>query len=607
MKFISFLLLTSLTFEAFAQSIKDPGTGQQQGGVTDLLTPPPPTTSQSGPLPTPTAFPGCPFTLDIDELVPPDVENEFKNLQARLTASQDPGCRAEGESIGNLLSLLGVGGSGRGSGQQTGQTPPPPTDPGAGDIDLGSLTGKGGTQSPPPVTQQPPISSSPGENCRNNPARCEALITQILENARTKTSCYGGNAVDTVLGMAFRIGSPVVGQIALGVSVVRSIIGLFRGRRTDARADMNQFFTQEVPKRQMDTLQACYGNQLYQDVNCRQPYLDCLTNTGETVARDGFCAFGTNMGNLSQAGSDPATRGAACTAYRQANPLNERVSFQGRDIAKIDLLELCLKDSDATAQMSGDAFLIDTKEMADMYACLSYWTNVQRSKGVAITEAVMRPLRQGCMAGKKTKGGAPINQYVFEYNKLRMRGQAENTNFVRTNLLPDVLGIAQRFHRDQIDRATYQDESGIQGAVNTCFYGYGVDMAMGGQRDGSYRQERRSLPDKCENLNTCTERVVSQFRTQVQVPRAGQSFYSAVIPVQNLNQMYLNEQASNPSRNRFASDMGRLCYGMAMNQIVDHSGVTAKLRDIGFNGTTCERTGSGPSLLGSDDAPSSGQ
>jgi hypothetical protein len=268
----------------------------------------------------------------------------------------------------------------------------------------------------------------------------------------------------------------------------------------------------------------------------------------------------------------------------------------GKSVDHLVVLRQCLKKNPAHKDFTDDQFKIETHVMSDIYACVSYWMNLSKKEFGKVEQKELSKIKRGCFKDKSTKGGAPIDAFTFIFNKALYDGNNKANQTAKRELLPDVLRVAQDYHQKQIRNASYSDRAGVLDVVNTCFYGYGAALAFDSKLDNGKTyystQEKNSLPEQCQTVNDCALKGLSATTQKPKVPGDGSSFYN-IKPVQSLESMFLYPEKTQDINNlfkrrtKYVSDVSRVCYGMAMNQVISHSTVADNLVTMKFDGKSC--------------------
>lgn len=623
---ISFLVLSSLTFQIGAQGLTnekpepcktaDGKDGFKVNGQcvaadnketqtqTQTKNPPPATTS---------TFPGCPFQLNIDSLIPPGVEADLKSLadEVQKNAQNKPECKNTGADLANLVNAL--------KGKTDAKTAAPNE-----------------SMEPPGKPRGGAANGGGEESCKDNPARCDALITNLLTAAQDDNTkqCFTtkSGALSTIIGAAFRIGSmasPVVGQIALGVSAIKGIINLLRGPKKIPAADIQKFFNNQLTEEKLNTLSACYADSLFQDTNCREVYYDCLTGYADEMDSKGFCnagmKFDTIKSDYQGPENEPVSRGSSsnpCEYYDEVSESAQKkfnVIFPGMTqteyLNKKQILQHCLegvarkndkaavtlKEKD-NAKLTEADFEVETKVMADIYSCTSYWSNMTKTKKKTISEDEMTKIQNGCLKGKKTKGGFGINGYTFLFNKAKDLEKSTSAEFVKDNLLDDVLAQANTYHEKNVKTSnTFTSVSDVKVHADHCSYGAGVNLVERNFKADNkvyfYTEDRNrdNLINKCEGFYACSKKALQSVAQTVKLPENDVDYYNMPV-AQSFEEMYiLTEQTKKTkgllgltNKSKFVTSLEKVCYGMAMNQNVDNDLVATKLKEMEFDGTNCK-------------------
>jgi hypothetical protein len=93
-------------------------------------------------------------------------------------------------------------------------------------------------------------------------------------------------------------------------------------------------------------------------------------------------------------------------------------------------------------------------------------------------------------------------------------------------------------------------------------------------------------------VNDCALKGLSATTQKPKVPGDGSSFYN-IKPVQSLESMFLYPEKTQDinklfkRRTKYVSDVSRVCYGMAMNQVISHSTIADNLVTMKFDGKSC--------------------
>lgn len=562
--FLTAVLLFSLSLPLFSQEFVKPPQNPSAGGEGKE------NESQTNTGKVPENFIACPFKMNLNELIPSDVMDKLEQLRGRLAPSKDGECKAIGGDIGNLLSLL------RPSKPESGGSLGGDSVGNAG----GTFKGASGDGDGFPTTK-----SGGAEDCRANPGRCDSLISSLLDRIQNKPDCFSSTegGVDTVLGGVFSLASSfglpsAVGQIALGISTVKSIFKLLKGKNPYEKFDG---IKQKRIKEELDTMTACYADKLVQDVYCKEKYLSCYTGKSE-VLQSGICNSGMTFDipepqySRGQVNDDHVKAVDPCDTYRNIN------RYGSQDQKKAALLG-CMRSEKGNENMKDGDFLIDTHVMGEIYACNSYWVEAykQKNKGGTPSQEEFRKIKEGCSTGKKTRGGAAINSWSFIYSRDHHSANSTSVNWVASDLKP-VLEIARDYHNRKMKDLVFKKQSEAIEAVQHCYFGYGSTLLQDDKNvkeDGTVKYEQdRDFYKQCKVINTCSEKILGKFSTSIRLPSKPEEYYP-LDPRQSIQALFIkNPKASPPT-----TDVENVCYGIAMNKHFDHLQLGRDLKAVGFN------------------------
>lgn len=581
-KILPMLLVLSFSSSVFCQSKVE--VGDQKEPVTDVVgdNQEKPAGDQDGT--PPMNFVTCPFNLELDELIPSNVSTQLTSLYNQLKGAGGA-CGGIGNNIGDLLGLL-----------RTPQSNKPPRDSG-GQPEEGSgnpkplmSKSKGndeiGTGKPPGISG----SGAGGQNCSQNPARCDVVISQILRDIQSQPECFttASNGIDTILGAVLSISSsfglPGVGQIALGVSTVKHLVDMLKGPSNRSRID--NALNKGKKKAKLDTLTACYANHLLQEAKCKEVYVGC--SLGKTAnINNGSCNFKLNKDigskvNINSRGSEYNS----CNMYRDSDDLSETLpDGTGKKIPRKQVLLNCLKSKnpEANQNLLEKDFKIETHVMGDIYACTSYWVGEVRKKtGAAPSDGELSKIQNGCVKGKKTAGGADIHlPETYQFNEMIEDDKNISIKYVRDTLLDPTLREAANYHKKHAE-LTSTDRVDILGSVNQCFYGYSISLAsrMEKKNDKTFYKEDEEFKGKCKVLNECFTTTL-KTRPPVTKPLPGpEGDFSDFSPAMGLEELYVSEPPKTSIEN--------ICYGIAMNKFISHSGIATRLKGQNLSKKTCD-------------------
>jgi hypothetical protein len=488
-------------------------------------------------------FPRCPFgNLNFNEFIKPEYLDELSRLAESTKTKQTDGqknCQKVGEDIANLSKALSTSGY-----------------------------------------------------CNAEPSRCSALIGSLVKNLEENKNCVQNKGLDVLIGAATRIVSfiPGPGWIPMALAGLNGLVQFIRNRKVTE--DDPSTINRNLLDLKMDALNACYADQLYQDTNCREHYTLCLIK--KSTADNRYCANGMEMGpdseDIELTSEVPGSRGFksnSCGEFERIKD-NKSITTNRKFILKKCLVEVENKNKNSITEETPDEdFKIESSVMSDIYACVSYWINVEKTKKQReLNSEESKAIKKGCLNDKKTKGGFSINSYTFFFNQILDDNKSTEITAVRDQFLPPILKQANLFYEKKIQEAQnvkkVWDRNEANNSVKLCYYGYGISLATKNQITGT-----ASIPNKCSALSSCVTKV--QGRINVEIPNPNDDFYKKIDLNQSLEQMFLGK--NNNNQNKFESNVGQICYGMAMNNLVNHNSVADHLITGKFDGTNCSQNG----------------
>lgn len=249
----------------------------------------------------------CPFDIDMDTYVNPQIGQELRTLHAQIQAqsSGNSSCQIIGQQLQVLITQIDQTGTRRTGG---GGIDPFPTivNP---SIDPSTIGTNGGKDDPPsagtaPQAQMqaggqslalsPSVSQPDGEEvatgCYGNPVLCAQAIQTIMAEINNGGCGNLGSAITQNLVSIASTASTVTGQpwiaaSAVGVGLVHDFIQFIRGRRGSERIFDN--FTEaqvEALELNLEAIAACGANEAYFDSICSTEY---LTKINEDMSKSG--------------------------------------------------------------------------------------------------------------------------------------------------------------------------------------------------------------------------------------------------------------------------------------------------------------------------------